>query len=143
MTDDTSKLRKMTPVFRGFMHYFPDAMMAVAHHSFLANEKHNPGEQLHWSKGKSNDHLDCLARHLLDTGKFDEEFGDLHDVAIAWRAMANLQTVIEQRRERGEPLSMPIAVPTAFRLPTPYEPCVFPTCNTGPCPCLKRGATPR
>lgn len=100
-----SKLRKETPVFRGFMDYFPDAIMAVARHSFLANEKHNPGEPLHWSKGKSNDHLDCLARHMLDTGTFDEEFGDLHDVAIAWRALANLQTIIEQRRERGEAIT--------------------------------------
>lgn len=106
MTSDASRIRKETPVFRGFMNYFPDAIMAVARHSFMANEKHNPGEPLHWSKGKSNDHLDCLARHMLDTGTFDEEFGDLHDVAIAWRALAHLQTVIEQRREAGEALTL-------------------------------------
>jgi hypothetical protein len=73
------------PVYSGFVKYFPRAMVAVADHSRENNEKHNPGEPLHWSKHKSNDHANSLMRHLLK--------GDW--VAVAWRAMALLETELE------------------------------------------------
>lgn len=98
-----SKARKNMPLFDGFLLYFPDACLAIAEFSRMANEKHNPGEPLHWSKDKSKDHADCIGRHLLDIGpKWDEidpEFGSYHATALAWRALALLQTVIE----RGKP----------------------------------------
>ena len=81
-------------MFKGFLDYFPLAVAEVARLSLASNEKHNPGEPLHWSKDKSNDHLDCLARHLLEAGKEDTD-GFLHDVKVAWRALANLQTILE------------------------------------------------
>lgn len=97
-----SKARKGMPLFQGCMMYFPDALLAIAEHSRKANEKHNPGEPLHWSKDKSNDHADCAARHLVDIGPewdaVDPEFGSLHAVALAWRALALAQTVIERKR---------------------------------------------
>lgn len=86
-----SEARKRMPVFSGFMNYFPRAIAAVAAHSLKANEKHNPGEPLHWSHEKSADHVDCIARHLLDLDT-EDEFGDKHDISVAWRAMAMLET---------------------------------------------------
>lgn len=99
-----SAARKGMPLFQGCLMYFPDALLAVAEHSRKANDKHNPGEPLHWSKDKSKDHADCVARHLLDIGPdwdaVDPEFGSLHATALAWRALALLQTVIERERAK-------------------------------------------
>lgn len=94
MEKDSDK-RKGIPVWSGFMNYFPDAIAEVARLSLAANEKHNPGEPLHWSKSKSNDHADCLARHLLEYDEVDDD-GFRHDVKVAWRAMALLQTRLER-----------------------------------------------
>jgi hypothetical protein len=100
-----SARRKAQPLFSGCMMYFPDALLAVSEHSRKANEKHNPGQPMHWSKEKSKDHADCIARHLLDIGPnwtdLDPELGSLHATALAWRALALLQTVIE-RQKRAE-----------------------------------------
>jgi hypothetical protein len=97
---DTSKIRKGMPLFQGCLMYFPDALLAIAEHSRKANDKHNPGEPLHWSKDKSKDHADCIGRHLLDIGPtwdaVDPEFDSLHATALAWRALALLQTVLER-----------------------------------------------
>jgi hypothetical protein len=38
-----------------------------------------------------------MLRHTVDRGIIDEESGELHDVEIAWRALANLQIAEEQR----------------------------------------------
>lgn len=83
-----AKERKATPIYSGFLVYFPDAIAAVARLSFQGNEKHNPGTPLHWDRSKSGDEKDALMRHVLD-GDWEE---------VAWRAMANLQKVIEERR---------------------------------------------
>ena len=91
-----SQARKAVPLARGCLDYFPDALASVARLSALANEKHNPGEPLYWSKAKSNDHADCLMRHLVDRGKPDLDMGGMsHTVAVAWRALALLQMEIE------------------------------------------------
>ena len=95
--------RKAHPVATGFLDYFPDAVPLVAHLSFMANEKHNPGQPLHWARGKSTDEPDTLERHFLARGTFDDD-GFLHDVKIAWRALANLQKEIEQRVAAGLPI---------------------------------------
>ncbi len=93
--DLTSAERKLMPVHKGFLRYFPDAVLAVACLSLRANEKHNPGEELHWSKGKSSDHGDCLARHQCDVGTHDKEFDLDYAVHVAWRGMSQLQDLIE------------------------------------------------
>lgn len=67
----TSAIRKAMPLFSGCLAYFPDALLAVAKLSKIGNDKHNPGQPLHWSKDKSADHADCIARHLLEHGKPD------------------------------------------------------------------------
>lgn len=97
--DDVSIRRKETPVFSGFMNYFPLAIAEVARLSKAGNDKHNPGQPLHWSKGKSNDHADCIARHLLEHDQLDDD-GFYHDVKVAWRAMALLQTRLENEQVR-------------------------------------------
>ncbi len=94
MLPTDAKERKNLPIYSGFMRYFPDAIAAVAAVSKAGNDQHNPGERLHWSREKSSDHEDCLARHLLGLGTLDDD-GQLHSAKLAWRAMAILQLEIE------------------------------------------------
>lgn len=93
----SSAERKATPVVTGVLDYFPLAIQALARLSKKANDKHNPGEPMHWARGKSNDHADCIGRHLIERGTIDPEFGELHDVALFWRAAANCQLAEEKR----------------------------------------------
>jgi hypothetical protein len=90
--------RKGQPLFSGVLNYFPQALLAVAELSRIGNDQHNPGEPLHWAKGKSADHEDALARHLLERGTIDED-GVRHSAKVAWRALALLQTEIENEAE--------------------------------------------
>ncbi len=90
-------VRKATPMARGLLDYFPDALMAVAQCSYIANEQHNPGEEMHWAREKSTDHADCIVRHLIDRGTMDTD-GVRHAAKVAWRALALLQTEIEGSR---------------------------------------------
>lgn len=99
-TDDAT--RKATPIHSGVLRYFPDALAEIATLSKIGNDKHNPGEPLHWARDKSTDHLDCITRHLMDAGTVDTD-GLYHDVKLAWRALANLQTLLE--KERNLPIS--------------------------------------
>ena len=91
-----SKQRKMMPVVSGVLDYFPDAIAAVAYVSYLGNQKHNPGQDLHWARGKSDDHIDCLGRHLLSRGGVDQE-GIMEYAEMVWRGMASLQLYIEKK----------------------------------------------
>lgn len=102
--------RKRVPMFTGFVDYFPDAVAAVAEHSFKGNDKHNPGQPLHHARGKSMDHTDCILRHASN---YDGMDGDaLEVVALAWRAMALAQEVLE--RKYGLTLPRGVVDPRAF-----------------------------
>lgn len=90
-----SAARKDIPLARGCLDYFPAALAAVAELSRKGNDKHNPGEPIHWARGKSTDHADCILRHLVDRGTIDPEDGMSHSVKIAWRALALLQEELE------------------------------------------------
>lgn len=96
-----SAARKRMPMCSGLLDYFPDACAAVAEVSWHGNEKHNPGEPLHWARGKSMDHADCILRHLTERGGFDVvmvggvEHRMRHSAALAWRALALLQEELE------------------------------------------------
>ena len=92
----TSAERKEYPIATGFLDYFPDATAMVAHISYVANQKHNPGEPLGWSRSKSSDHPDCEARHLIESGSVDAD-GLMHSAEKAWRAMADLQLEMEEK----------------------------------------------
>lgn len=100
-----AKARKSIPLYSGLLKYFPDALIHVAHCSFVGNEQHHPGESLHWDKTKSTDHYDCMIRHLVDdtTGvPVDRSrVGDVaHLAKVAWRALAGLQSAIEADPEK-------------------------------------------
>lgn len=92
--------RKKTPLWSGLVQYFPDALVAVARLSQAGNDQHNPGQPLHWSRDKSNDHQDTLLRHLFDSGTVDVD-GHRHSTKTAWRALAILQLEIEKEREQS------------------------------------------
>lgn len=87
---EDSAARKNIPITSGVLDYFPNAIAAVAEVSFAGNEKHNPGEPLHWSREKSNDHADCVARHLMQRGEVGKD-GIRHSAEMAWRALAVLE----------------------------------------------------
>jgi hypothetical protein len=97
-TEDKHTERKQRPVYSGVLKYFPDALMEVAHCSWLGNEQHNPGEPLHWNREKSADELDALVRHLMKIDEMDDD-GVLHAVKVAWRSLAYLQKLLEKNEE--------------------------------------------
>lgn len=103
---DQRQWRKERPVYSGVLKYFPDALLEVAHVSFVGNQQHNPGQPLHWDKSKSTDEPDALTRHLLDAGTRDTD-GTRHSAKVAWRALANLQREIEAERDEQEKESTP------------------------------------
>lgn len=96
---DDSKVREQYPMYDGLFAYFPAALLEVSRWSKIGNDKHNPGEPLHWSREKSTDHENKILRHLLDARQIDEH-GFPEAVALAWRALALCQTILE---EQGRP----------------------------------------
>jgi hypothetical protein len=77
--------------------YFPDALAAVARVSVAGNKKHNPGEPLHWARGKSMDQMDCVIRHTLTPDVVDEETQEPERNQALWRLLAETQLAEEQR----------------------------------------------
>lgn len=98
----SAEWRKQRPLARGVLDYFPDALLEVAHCSWVGNEQHNPGQPLHWDRSKSTDEADALARHLKDRGTLDTD-RVRHSAKVAWRALALLQKEIEDERANGKP----------------------------------------
>src|SRR5690348_14601710 len=92
---EDSATRKGIPLATGVLDYFPAALAEVARVSKSGNDKHNPGEPLHWARGKSTDQADAIGRHLLERGGFDPESGLRHSAMLAWRALALLQLELE------------------------------------------------
>ena len=86
--------RKQYPVATGVLSYFPKALMAVAHVSYVGNEQHNPGEPLHWDRSKSTDEAEALIRHFLARGTVDTD-GLRHSAKVAWRSLALLEKELE------------------------------------------------
>jgi hypothetical protein len=96
----TSAERKEVAVARGFFAYFPDAIALIARHSVRSNEKHNPGQPVHWSREKSSDHEDCIGRHSLAVAVDPDSLDgtEPHMICRAWRAMAALQEWAEKQK---------------------------------------------
>lgn len=101
LPDDDAK-RGEYPMADGLLDYFPNALAEVAKVSKIGNDQHNPGQPMHWARDKSTDHANKIMRHLVDRGRFDGR-GVRHTARLAWRALAMLQTEIEQ--EEGYPQS--------------------------------------
>lgn len=93
--------RKNHPVFTGVLMYFPDAIAEVAAVSKQGNDQHNPGQPLHWARGKSMDQMDTASRHMMDhgVGNVRDTDGRYHLGKAAWRLLAELQLTIEAERE--------------------------------------------
>ena len=91
--------RKAIPIFTGVLQYFPLAIAQVARVSKIGNDQHNPGQPLHWARGKSMDQMDTAQRHMLDwiTHKKDTD-GAYHLAKAAWRILAQLQLDLEEER---------------------------------------------
>jgi hypothetical protein len=110
----TTAERKAVPLATGVLDYFPAALAYVARISKAGNDKHNPGEEMHHARGKSMDHADCIARHLVDRGTVDPEDGLRHSGKIAWRALALLQEELEAAGEA--PLARAARLPEDARV---------------------------
>jgi hypothetical protein len=57
-----SASRKAVPIMSGALDNFPAALVEVAKVSVKGNDQHNPGQPLHWNRGKSADHADLTER---------------------------------------------------------------------------------
>jgi|SRR6185312_5204153 len=91
---DDANARCEYPMADGLLYYFPSALAEVARVSKIGNDQHNPGEPMHWARGKSTDHANKIMRHLLDAGELDKD-GTRHTAKLAWRALALLQEELE------------------------------------------------
>lgn len=104
MLPTDAKERKAIPIATGVLDYFPDALAEIAKVSKAGNDQHNPGEPLHWARGKSMDQADTIIRHFLERGTIDTADGLRHSAKLAWRALALLQLEMEDAgapRARG------------------------------------------
>ncbi len=100
-TEDATE-RKSFPMAEGLLDYFPDALAYVAYVSKMGNDQHNPGKPIHWARGKSTDHANCIIRHLSDRGLTDLD-SVLHSGKLAWRALALLQMELEEMYRLSAP----------------------------------------
>jgi hypothetical protein len=91
----TAAEREEIPLAEGCLDYFPLALAEVARCSKIANEQHNPGQPMHWARGKSTKHRDKIMKHLVDTGTMDTD-NIRHSTKVAWRALALLQAELEE-----------------------------------------------
>jgi hypothetical protein len=99
----TNSERKQAAMFRGLLAYFPDALAMVSRHSVRSNDKHNPGQPVHWAREKSTDHDDCIIRHsaAIAADPMAQDDGQYEVVCRAWRALAALQVWIEEQHAKG------------------------------------------
>lgn len=104
------KARKDLPLFTFLTEYFPDAIVELVKVSVAGNVQHNPGEKMHWARGKSMDQMNTAMRHIFDHGMghvYDEEppevlacigeDGTMHLAKAAWRLLAEIQLICEAR----------------------------------------------
>lgn len=101
--------RKTIPLSSGVLDYFPSALIEVAKVSYIGNQQHNPGQPLHWARGKSTDQTDTIQRHFLERGGIDTD-GMRHSAKLAWRCLALLQLELEAE---GAPLARGAKLPEA------------------------------
>lgn len=128
-----SKARKDTPLLAGLFGYFAAALAGIARHSFRSNEKHNSGLPMHWARGKSMDHGECVIRHALDLEEIkawlrrNPEHPQRAEVvtmleheydARSWRACAESQEFYEEFR--SSPLAFNARLPELPRDPSVY-----------------------
>ena len=95
---DDSSVREQYPLFGGLFAYFPAALLEVSRWSKVGGAKYNK-DKLRWVREESTDHENKILRHLLDARQVDEN-GFPEAVALAWRALALCQTILEENHGR-------------------------------------------
>lgn len=96
--------RKKWELWTFLTEYFPDAFLAVVDVAIKGNDQHNPGQPLHWARGKSADQKNTAIRHMWDhrfSGPKDKD-GAYHLAKAIWRLSAELQLVIEAEKKEDE-----------------------------------------
>ena len=100
--------RKGIPIVTGLLDYFPLASIEVAKVSQAGNDQHNPGEELHWARGKSMDQCNTAVRHIMERGGCKrlgldgkDTDGTYHLAKAIWRLAAQLQLDLEEERGLG------------------------------------------
>lgn len=100
--------RKAIPLYTYLTQYHPNALVEVAKVAVAGNEQHNPGEPMHWAKGKSMDQLNTAMRHQFDHGMGNAYDTDdpyrgpdgnpiLHLAKATWRLLAEIELLCEAR----------------------------------------------
>jgi len=91
-------VRKATPIDAIFK-FWPDAMVALAQHIWKGNERYSPNHPvMEWKRELSSDHPGSLMRHMVDYFLADSTEGRVEAMtAVAWRAMAQLQLLTEEK----------------------------------------------
>lgn len=117
--------RKALPLYDFFTRYFPDALVELVKVSVVGNAQHNPGEPMHWARGKSMDQLNTAQRHIMDHGAghvFDESDDERvpgmrtrHLAKAAWRLLAEIQLACERDAAPTEAEGQPVSPPTEPR----------------------------
>jgi hypothetical protein len=125
-----AKARKALPIMR-VLGYFTAALAGLTRHAVRGNAAHNPGEPLHWARGKSGDHAECVGRHSFDLmdimawlernpehpdrAAVIEMASHEHDARV-WRTCADSQEFYE--KYLGAPMSpSSVAAPTSADTP--------------------------
>jgi len=85
-------ITKTDCIATGCVDYFPNALAAVGRHSRYGNEKHNPGEPMHWAFDKSTAHADAVLSHFTQRGQIDPETGEDYDIGALWRMLALVES---------------------------------------------------
>jgi hypothetical protein len=118
-TDDKS--RKDLPLWDFMFGYFPDAWVEVVKVAVAGNKQHNPGEKLHWARGKSMDQMNTAFRHQFDYGCGTVKDTDecYHLAKAIWRLMAQLQLDIERERHAPSPPHDPVSRDSGARPAVP------------------------
>lgn len=98
--------RKEYPIYEGVFGYFRDALVRVAGVSWAGNNQHNPGQPLHWARGKSTDQMDCILRHAAEVDLDDmSDETEQHLGSLAWRSLAALQIYLEKKYNIEPPVN--------------------------------------
>lgn len=100
--------RKRLQLYTFMFTYFPDAWLAVVDVARSGNDQHNPGEPLHWARGKSTDQMNAAFNHVFDYGLGEQcdTDGCYHLAKAIWRLSAQLQLDIEAKLQGGKEIAI-------------------------------------
>ena len=110
--DTTGTLERVNPI-RDVLQEFPFAMYAVAAITAYGARKHTPRSWRNsvYTTGREKDHQGQIAYHTGKIGRHlirgevegdvnHEDGGNLHSAAVAWNALAMLDTILRAESER-------------------------------------------